>query len=127
MHIVALALAGLAAVLHVYIWYLESLTWTTPATRAIFRTTEEEAEATRFLAFNQGFYNLFLGLVAGAGIVAYVVGEQTVGRTLIYAGAGSMVAAAAVLGLSSRGHRTAALRQGLLPAVALVLLLLGKP
>ena len=35
--------AALAALLHVYIFVMESLTWTTPRTRAIFGTTEEEA------------------------------------------------------------------------------------
>ena len=55
-----LIFAGLAAVLHVYIFVLESLQWTAPRTRATFGTTLEEAEATKLLAFNQGFYNLFL-------------------------------------------------------------------
>jgi putative membrane protein len=58
----ALIFAGLAAVLHVYIFVLESLQWTEPRTRATFGTTLESAEATKELAFNQGFYNLFLGI-----------------------------------------------------------------
>ena len=47
--------AGLAALLHVYIWVMESFTWTSPRTRAIFGLTEEQASATNELAFNQGF------------------------------------------------------------------------
>ncbi|HEY0217854.1 MAG TPA: DUF1304 domain-containing protein, partial [Cellulomonas sp.] len=58
-----LVLAALAALVHVYIFRLESLTWTSERTRAVFGTTEAEAEATRALAFNQGFYNLFLAVV----------------------------------------------------------------
>ncbi len=50
---VALAFAGLAAALHVYIWVMESLTWTSPRTRATFGTSVEEAEATKELAYNQ--------------------------------------------------------------------------
>ena len=38
---VALVFAGLAALLHVYIFVMESLTWTSPRTRAMFGTTAE--------------------------------------------------------------------------------------
>jgi putative membrane protein len=62
----ALIFAALGAVLHVYIFTMESLTWTTPRTRATFGTTAEEAETTKLLAFNQGFYNLFLGIYSRA-------------------------------------------------------------
>ena len=62
---VALIFAGLAALLHVYIFVMESLTWTTPRTRAVFGTTAEEAQTTKMLAFNQGFYNLFLAVGVG--------------------------------------------------------------
>ena len=52
----------LAALLHVYIWVLESFRWTHPATRRTFGTSESEAEITRPMAYNQGFYNLFLAI-----------------------------------------------------------------
>ena len=42
-----LAFAALAALLHVYIFTMESLTWTSPRTRATFGTTPEEAETTK--------------------------------------------------------------------------------
>lgn len=54
--------AALAALLHVYIFVLESFRWTAPSTRRTFGTTAEEAETTKLLAYNQGFYNLFLGV-----------------------------------------------------------------
>lgn len=122
MLIVALTIAGLAALLHVYIFVLESLTWTSPRTRAIFGTTAEEAETTRPLAFNQGFYNLFLAVVAAAGIVAFLMGHKGVGAALVFAGVGSMLAAAAVLLASSPDKSRAALTQGTLPLVGVVLL-----
>lgn len=122
MLIVALTIAGLAALLHVYIFVLESLTWTSPRTRAIFGTTAEEAETTRPLAFNQGFYNLFLAVVAAAGIVAFLMGHKGVGAALVFAGVGSMLAAAAVLLASSPDKSRAALTQGALPLVGVVLL-----
>jgi hypothetical protein len=45
-----LVFAALAALLHVYIFTMESLTWTSPRTRAAFGTTAEEAETTKLLA-----------------------------------------------------------------------------
>lgn len=81
---------------------MESLTWTSARTRATFGTTPEEAETTKLLAFNQGFYNLFLAIVTGAGIVAVATAHQGVGAALLFAGVGSMSAAAVVLLVSAR-------------------------
>jgi putative membrane protein len=120
-----LVFAALAALLHVYIFVMESLTWTSPRTRATFGTTAEEAETTKLLAFNQGFYNLFLAVLSGIGIAAVVMGHNAVGAALIFAGVGSMAAAAVVLLLSSRDKARAAVTQGTFPIVAIVLLLLG--
>lgn len=125
MTIAALIFAGLAALLHVYIFVMESFTWTSPRTRATFGTTADEAETTRLLAFNQGFYNLFLAVVAAVGIVATLLGHRGVGAALIFAGAGSMAAAAVVLIASSPDKARAAVTQGTLPALAVVLLVLS--
>jgi len=119
---VALVFAALAALLHGYIWVMESLTWTSPRTRATFGTSQAEAEATKELAFNQGFYNLFLALVTAGGIIAFAADDDRVGATLVFTGAGSMVAAGLVLLLSSPDKARAALTQLALPAVAVVLL-----
>ncbi|MGO9929169.1 MAG: DUF1304 domain-containing protein [Mycobacterium sp.] len=120
-----LVFAALAALLHVYIFTMESLTWTSPRTRVTFGTTADEAETTKLLAFNQGFYNLFLAIVTGIGIGGVAMGHHTVGVALIFAGVGSMAAAAVVLLLSAPDKARAALTQGTFPAIAVVLLLLG--
>ncbi|MGH3633279.1 DUF1304 domain-containing protein [Mycobacterium sp.] len=120
-----LIVAALAAALHVYIFVLESLLWTAPRTRAIFGTSEEEAVTTKLLAFNQGFYNLFLAAVTTAGIVGVAVGAAAVGSALVFAGTGSMALAAVVLLLSSRDKARVALTQGTLPILAIALLALG--
>jgi putative membrane protein len=117
-----LVFAALAAMLHVYIFVMESLTWTSPRTRATFGTTQEEAETTKLLAFNQGFYNLFLAVVTAIGIVAVCLGHSAVGAALIFAGVGSMLAAAAVLLASSPDKARAAVTQGAFPLIAVVLL-----
>jgi putative membrane protein len=116
---------ALAALVHVYIFTMESLTWTSARTRATFGTTPEEAETTRLLAFNQGFYNLFLATISGLGIAPLVMGDRAVGAALIFAGLGSMVAAATVLLLSAPDKARAALIQGTFPVIAIVLLVLG--
>lgn len=120
-----LIFAALAAALHVYIFVLESLLWTAPRTRAAFGTTEEEAQTTKLLAFNQGFYNLFLAIVTAVGVIFVVTGETAVGSALVFAGAGSMVLAALVLVLSSPDKARGAVMQGTFPLIGVVLLGLG--
>ena len=124
-----LVFAALAALLHVYIFTMESLTWTSPRTRKTFGTTAEEAETTKLLALTQGFYTLFLAIVSGIGITVVAMGHSpvssAVGSSLIFAGVGSMAAAAVVLLLSSPDKARAALTQGTFPLIAIVLLVLG--
>jgi putative membrane protein len=120
-----LIFAALAALLHVYIFVMESLTWTSPRTRATFGTTQEEAETTKLLAFNQGFYNLFLAVVTVIGIVAICLGHKAVGASLVFAGIGSMLAAALVLLASSPDKARAAVTQGLFPLIGVVLLVVA--
>lgn len=117
--------AGLAALLHVYIWVMESLTWTSARTRATFGITEDEALATKELAFNQGFYNLFLAIVTVTGIFLGGLEYYGVGLALVFAGTGSMLAAALVLLASSPDKARAAVTQGALPLIAIVLLVVG--
>ena len=120
-----LVFAGLAALLHVYIFVMESLTWTSERTRAAFGTTEEEAETTKLLAFNQGFYNLFLAIVTVVGIVIGGFGYYDAAHALIFAGTGSMLAAAVVLFASARDKARAAIMQGTFPLIAIVLMVVG--
>lgn len=120
-----LALAGVAAAIHVYIFVMESLTWTSARTRATFGTTPQEAAATREMAFNQGFYNLLLAVLVVLGIVLYAADRQDVGLTLVVAGAGSMVAAGLVLIVSSPSKARAALVQLVPPALGVLGVVLG--
>ena len=122
---VALVLAVLAALLHVYIFVMESVTWTSPKTRATFGLTAAEAEQTKVLAFNQGFYNLFLAVVTALGVILMIAGQRPAGAALLLAGAGSMAAAALVLVLSARDKWSAALKQGVLPLLCVIALVLG--
>ena len=63
----ATALVGLVAAIHVYILILEMFLWDTPRGRKAFGTTPEFAAESKTLAANQGLYNGFLaaGLIWG--------------------------------------------------------------
>lgn len=122
----SLVFALIAALLHVYIFTMESVTWTRPATWKRFGVASQaDAETTRPLAYNQGFYNLFLAVGALIGIGAVLLGQPLVGWTLVFTSCGSMLLAAAVLALTGRKYLRAAATQGTTPLLAVVLGLLG--
>lgn len=126
MIITGLVFAGLAALVHFYIFYLESVVWLGPAARATFNiSSDEAAQVTKPLAFNQGFYNLFLSLEVVLGIVLMAVGTTVVGATLVFVGAGSMLAAALVLVISNPKMAAAAAKQGALPLLGVIALAVG--
>lgn len=125
MLIVGSVIATLAALLHVVIFVMESLAWTSERSRATFGMSLEEAENTREMAFNQGFYNLFLAVIAALGVVMTGCGVHGAGVALMLAGAGSMLAAAIVLFAGSPDKRGAALKQGVLPLLAIAFIVLA--
>jgi len=51
------------AALHVAFFVLESLLWMHPRTNRVFGLNSDEAQGTRVLALNQGFYNLGAALL----------------------------------------------------------------
>ncbi|WP_407358346.1 DUF1304 domain-containing protein [Microbacterium sp. LTA6] len=126
MLIVGLILAAAAAAFHVFIFALESLRWTEPETRKIFGVASEaDAVTMKQLAFNQGFYNLFLALTTLLGIALFISGLAAIGLTLVFAGTGMMLAAALVLILSDRSKARAAIMQGSLPLLAVIVTAIG--
>ncbi|MFV0427826.1 MAG: DUF1304 domain-containing protein [Arachnia sp.] len=74
-----LVLAAVAGLLHCYIFYMESLAWTSRRVREIFGISVAEAQTTRLIAFNQGFYNLFLAAMTAVGIGLVILGYQVPG------------------------------------------------
>jgi putative membrane protein len=60
MSLIAKVLIALVAILHLYFLVLEMFLWTKPRTRKAFGMSEQQAEATKVLAANQGLYNGFL-------------------------------------------------------------------
>lgn len=76
--------------------------------------SQADADTTRALAYNQGFYNLFLAIGVLVGL-ALVRSTAPAGVALLLAPTVSMVLAALVLVTSNRGMRRAAAIQRALP------------
>ncbi|KAA1398222.1 DUF1304 domain-containing protein [Aeromicrobium ginsengisoli] len=129
MTVLALIFAGIAAALHILFFKLESLDWRKPRTWKTFGlASQEDADTTASLAFNQGFYNLFLAVGTAVGIAVLRSSDthDQVGWTLIVFACGSMLAAAIVL-ISSGGKafaRAAAI-QGVPALLAVVTALIA--
>jgi len=113
-----------AAAFHVLAFSMESLWWTRPSVRHRFRQTREQAEVTRVLAFNQGFYNLFLAAEIVAGFALVRFGREAAGMALAEWSCLSMIAAAVVLLASAPGMGRGAAAQGIPPLVFLALVAL---
>lgn len=119
---ILLVIAGLV---HVYIFTLESLSWSKPKTWKTFGiATQADAETTKPLAYNQGWYNLFLAIGTIGGVVLGSTPRFiAVGFAIaIFAGL-SMAAAALVLITSNRRLARAAALQGVAPLVGSILVI----
>lgn len=115
----------LAAAFHLYAFFLESITWRTPKTwKAFGLPSQEHADIIRPMAFNQGFYNLFLALGAGVGLALLGV-ASTVAVTLMVFAALCMVGAGLVLFFSIPASRRAALIQAVPPLFGVLFVLLA--
>lgn len=100
---------GILAALQIYFYVLESFLWTKPLGRKVFGMSAEQAEKTRVLALNQGYYNLILALGMVAGIAwdlsapgsqgAYAL-EVAFSASVVFAGlVGGLTASKAILGV----------------------------
>ena len=118
---ISLVFAGLAGVLNVGFFVLESILFRKPfAYRSFGVKDEAEAEMLSFSMLNQGFYNLFLGLGVIVGVIGCVRGWDPQGSTLVVYGALFMVGAALVLVVAKPAMARAAVVQGALPLLALL-------
>jgi putative membrane protein len=122
MPIVAQVFAALAAVLHVFFFYLESVVFTQPATWKRFGVkSQADADTVKSMAYNQGFYNLFLALGVLVGIVLIHSSHAAAGRGIVLFGCACMLGAALVLASTGRSYARAALIQGLFPTIAILI------
>jgi putative membrane protein len=125
----ALLLAGsvfvsLGAVVHVYFYYLESVSWSKPSSWKRFGIkSAEDAETVRPWAVNQGYYNLFIaiGTLAGVALIALPDLDQA-GISIAIFGALIMAGAGVVLVSTNKAMAIGALIQGAAPLVGATLL-----
>lgn len=107
-----------AAILHVVVFYLESFAWTSDGALKAFNMTKEEAENTQEMAFNQGFYNLFLAIEVFVGVFLMAT-RNPAGKVLVTFAVCSMEFAAILLFVTSPDKRSAAIKQAIFPLMAL--------
>jgi putative membrane protein len=118
---------AIAALIHVFIFVLESVLWSRPATWKRFGLrSQEEADTVRPMAYNQGFYNAFLALGAGAGLVMIASANvKPEGVALSIFVLLSMLLASVVLITSNPKLARAAVTQGAAPFIGLIFLVLS--
>lgn len=117
MHTVAVFVAALVVLLHLYFMVLEMFYWTRPLGRRVFRLNEEFAYQSRLLAANQGLYNGFLAVGLAWGLAMGPAGH---GIQLFFLGC---VICAGVFGAATVGRRILWVQAA--PATAALLLLLA--
>jgi putative membrane protein len=84
MTLVVWIFALVAAVLHLLVFVCEALLIERPAVyQGVFAIKAADVPAIRLWAFGVGFYNLFLALGMITGVVAWIAGNEQVGRTLV--------------------------------------------
>ena len=117
----------LAAVVHVLIFFLESIVWSRPTTWKRFGIgSQADADTVAPMAFNQGFYNLSLAIGIGVGLVLLgTPGMQQAGIAISIFAALSMVVAALVLVVSSPKLARAAAVQGIAPPLGVIFLVIA--
>ena len=124
--IIGAVFLSLAALIHVYIFYLESIAWSTPKTWKTFGLrSQSEADTVKPMAYNQGYYNGFLALGVIVGLVLITTNVAQAGYALAIFAGSSMVLAATVLITSNAKLARAAVLQGAAPLIGVVLLVVS--
>lgn len=103
MIVVAQVAALIAGGVHLLAFVWESILFLRPGIHEdLFRIPTRDIAPVRMWAFNVGFYNLFLGSGAIAGVVLWRAGHETPGRTLVIYTCTFMFLAGIVLFASDR-------------------------
>ena len=84
MTVVIWIFALLAAAIHIVVFVFEALLIQRPSIHwGVFKVPSRDVPAIRLWAFGVGFYNLFLGIGMVAGVIAWMAGYESVGKTLV--------------------------------------------
>ncbi|WP_323961021.1 DUF1304 family protein [Arthrobacter sp. JZ12] len=126
--------ALIAAALHILVFVWEALAFQRPAVhQGVFSTRTVDVPAIRLWAFGVGFYNLFLGLGALTGVLTWMGGNETVGRTLVIytclfmflSGIVLLIADRLEMGRAKGKGIGGAIGQGIPPLIALVAVMIA--
>jgi len=121
MPLIASLAALIAAALHVLFFIMESVTFRQPTVAARFGlTTPDQIAAVRPMAFNQGFYNLFLAVGIAGGLALVAAGSVDAGRAIVLFACACMVGAGLVLLSTNRRFALSAAIQAVPPLIAIV-------
>jgi putative membrane protein len=124
LQVLTVVFAILAALVHVLIFTMESVLWAAPSIwRRFGLSSQAEADVVEPMAFNQGFYNLFLALAAVLGLLLLGWGNPIAGKWVLLVALSSMVLASVILVVTSRRMWRAALVQGVAPLLGIAFLL----
>src|SRR5688572_8616645 len=117
MPIITLASLGLASLIHIVFFTMESILWMNPKVHEQFGMRSiTDAKVANLIVFNQGFYNLFLALLGIAAFILICLGKNE-GYTVGTAACAVMLGAAIVLFCSAPSALGGALIQGIPPLV----------
>ncbi|MBX3310728.1 MAG: DUF1304 domain-containing protein [Cryobacterium sp.] len=124
LQVLTVVFASVAALIHVMIFALESVLWATPQVwRRFGLKSQADADVVEPMAFNQGFYNLFLALAAILGLLLLGWGNPIAGKWVLLVALASMVLASIVLLITNRRLWRAAIVQGAAPLIGIGVLL----
>lgn len=127
MAIIGSLLLAAAALVHLAFFAMESVLWSAPSVwRRFGFASQRDADVVRPMAYNQGFYNLFLAGGAVVGLALYWTTLRQVGFGLIFFSGTCMVLASFVLLTTGRRFWRAAVLQGALPLAALILFVIAE-
>ncbi|MBW8871302.1 MAG: DUF1304 domain-containing protein [Leifsonia sp.] len=127
MAIIGSVLIAAAAIIHVVFFAMESVLWSSPGVwRRFGVASQRDADAVRPMAYNQGFYNLFLAGGSVVGLLLYWTTLRQVGFGLIFFCGVCMVLASLVLLTTGRRLWGAALLQGAVPLAGLILFAIAE-
>lgn len=128
LQLIGLVVAGMAAIMHLAFFVLESVLFRLPVGRRIFGVrSENDSAPLRLFAVNQGIYNLALAIVVFIGIVLVLAHPSpALGVAVIIAGCSVMVVAGIALAATApRSMLPIALAQGGVPLLAILALVAG--
>ncbi len=124
LQVLTVVFATVAAIIHVMIFALESVLWSRPKVwRTFGLKSQADADIVEPMAFNQGFYNLFLALSAVLGLLLLGWGNPIAGKWVLLVALSSMVLASIVLLITNRRLWRASLIQGAVPLLGIGALL----